>query len=160
MRKAGIVHRVGYHYYGGALAVEFGEQVHHIQAVFRVEVPGGLIGKYQLRIGYQARAMATRCWLTTDKLRKMFARWQCFMRSSTCYQSLRSARANSVQKWQFNVFEHVQLVNQVEALKHEPDVAFAQVGALTFPVLGHVGAIEKVAALAGIVEQANNVQQG
>lgn len=41
----GVVLRVGYHYDGRALLVQFGQQIHDLFAVLRVEVAGGLIGE-------------------------------------------------------------------------------------------------------------------
>ncbi len=47
----GVALRVGHHDDGGALVVQLAEQLHHLAAVLRVEVAGGLVGKDELGTG-------------------------------------------------------------------------------------------------------------
>ncbi len=60
---------------------------------------------------------------------------------------------------EFNIFIYIQLINQVEALEHETDVPFAELGALLLLEVCHLGAEEFVTAAGRIVQQAEDVQK-
>ena len=64
----GVVLRVGYHYDGRALLVQFGQQIHDLFAVLRVEVAGGLIGEDQLRVRNDGAGDGDALLLTSGKL--------------------------------------------------------------------------------------------
>ena len=64
-----------------------------------------------------------------------------------------------ISEWQFHILLHVQFIDEVEALEHEADMPFANLGALAFLQAAHVLAIEKVGSAGGIVEQSQNVEQ-
>ena len=61
---------------------------------------------------------------------------------------------------QLDVLIDIEFVDQVEALEYEADVALAELGALFLLELAYLGAKEFVGTAGGIVQQAQDVQQG
>ncbi len=158
-----VVGRVGYHDDGGAPLVELGEQVHYFQAIGGVEVTGRFVGEDDLGFGHygpgngHALLLAARklLWKVVAAVHDVHAfelsLHLLFAIGSGCFQ---------VQQREFHVFIHGQFVNQVEGLKHKTDVAFAEIGAVALAHFGHFGAKKVVLALAGIVEQSEDIEQG
>src|SRR6188768_794668 len=65
----------------------------------------------------------------------------------------------AVDERQFDVLEHGEVTNQVEALKDEPDLAVANARPLREGEVRHLVAVQHVGALAGRVEQAENREE-
>lgn len=68
MGVCGIVLRVGYHHDGGALIIQFAEQLHHLHAVLGVEITRRLIGKDDARLAHHGTGYRHTLLLTTREL--------------------------------------------------------------------------------------------
>ena len=159
---AGIALRVGHHQHGGALLVQLGEQLHHLQSVLRVEVTRRLVGKNQLRVHHHSTGDGHALLLSAGEL---LGEVVGAMRDGHAAQHLLHAllplflRYTEIGQRQLHVFLHVQLVNQVEALEHKAYLTLAHSRALALLQRAHLLSVEPIPAGSGIVEQAQDVQQ-
>ena len=120
---------------GRALLVQFGQQIHDLFAVLRVEVAGGLIGEDQLRVRNDGAGDGDALLLTSGKLLgKWRARWLIFIRSRIVVDHFFALGGFDAQvdQRQFDVLVDVQFVDQVETLENETDFAFAVQRAIFF----------------------------
>ena len=69
-------------------------------------------------------------------------------------------RRAHVEKGQLDVFIDVEFVDEVETLEHETYDTLADVRAVVLPEGAHIVAVQQVGAFGGIVEQAQDVEQG
>ena len=162
LRLCRILLRVRHHYDGRALGIQFPQQVHHFLAVLGVQVAGGLIGENQLRPGHYGTGDGNALLLTAGELlRKMLGT----VADGHALHDIRDlglalgGRYVQIPKRQLNVLIHIEFVDQVEALEHEADVAFAELGTLFLLEAADLGAEEFIGTTGGIVQQAQNVQQ-
>ena len=131
--ETGIVLGVSHHDDRGPFPVQFGEQLHHFGSVLRVQVTGRLIGEDDLRIRNDSTCDGHTLLLSSGKLLREMARAVADVHpfQDIVHHLLTLAGFYfQVGKREFHVFEHVQFVNQVEALEHETDVAFADLRTL------------------------------
>src|SRR5580698_2273235 len=81
---------------------------------------------------------------------------QCFSRTLSAF----AGRYTSVIKERhLNIFLHVQLIDQVEALKDEANKVLAQIGQLSFGFARDVLAIEPVLSRGGGIEHPDDVEK-
>jgi hypothetical protein len=158
-----VVGRVRYHDDGGTALIELGEQVHHFQTIGGVEVTGRFVGKDDLGFGHYSPGNGNPLLLTTRKLlwEVVSAVHDVHAFELGLHLFLAVGRGCfQVQQGEFHVFVHGQLVNQVEGLEHKTDVAFAEIGAVALTHFGHFGTKKVILALAGVVEQSEDIEQG
>ncbi len=65
-----------------------------------------------------------------------------------------------IKQRQLDILAHRQLVDQVEALEDEADVALAEVGELGLVQFGDFGAVEQIRSVGRAIQHADHVQQG
>ena len=161
--KAGIVLRVRHHDDGSTLLVQLLQQVHHFLAVLRIEVTGRFVGQNQFRVGHYGTGNGHTLLLTAGELLRevlgTVADGHALHRLFDALLAFAGRHAH-VEQRQFDVLIHVQLVNQVEALEYEADDTLAQAGALGFGIFRHFRAVQVIFSLRGVVQQAQNVEQG
>ena len=159
---ARVALRVGDHHDGGALLVEFGEQVHHLLAVLGVEVAGGLVGEDELGVGDHGAGDGDALLLSArELLREVLGAvgdGHPLHHRRDPLLALRRADVQVAQR-QLDVLIDVQLVDEVEALEHEADVALAELGALPLLQLSDLLPQQLVAARGGVVQEAEDVEQ-
>ena len=154
---------MGHHEDGGAFAVELGEEFHYLLAVLGVEVTGGLVGEDELGIGDDGAGDGHPLLLTSGELL-----WEVggavgdvHALEDVAYHLLALGGLDlHVDEGQLHVLEHVQLIDEVEALEYEADVAFAVLGALFLFQRSYFLAEELVLARGGVVEEAEDVEKG
>ena len=154
---------MGHHEDGGAFAVELGEEFHYLLAVLGVEVTGGLVGEDELGIGDDGAGDGHPLLLTSGELL-----WEVggtvgdvHALEDVAYHLLALGGLDlHVDEGQLHVLEHVQLIDEVEALEYEADVAFAVLGALFLFQRAYFLAEELVLARGGVVEEAEDVEEG
>ncbi len=131
---SGIVLGVRDHDYRGTLTVKFGKQFHDLGSVFRVEVTCGLVGKNESRLGDDGACYGHTLLLTSGELLREVlgpvAYVHAFQHVVYTAFALRCGHSEIGQR-QFHVFIHVEFVDEVETLKHEPDLALAQAGSFS-----------------------------
>ena len=159
---ARVALRVGDHHDGGALLVELGEQVHHLLAVLAVEVAGGLVGEDELGVGDHGAGDGHTLLLSARQLLREVlgpvGDGHPLHHRRDPLLALRRADVQVAQR-QLDVLIDVQLVDEVEALEHEADVAFAELGALLLLQAADLLAEQLVGALGGVVQEAEDVEQ-
>ena len=131
--KTRVALRVGHHDNGGAFFVEVGEQVHHLAAIFRVEVARRLVGEDELGVGDHGAGDGHPLLLTARELLRevVFAVLDGHARHDVVDTLFALGGGNvHVAQRQFDVLKHVEFVDEVEALEHEADVALAELGAV------------------------------
>ena len=154
---------MGHHEDGGAFAVELGEEFHYLLAVLGVEVTGGLVGEDELGIGDDGAGDGHPLLLTSGELL-----WEVggavgdvHALEYVAYHLLALGGLDlHVDEGQLHVLEHVQLIDEVEALEYEAYVAFAVLGALFLFQRADFLAEELVLARGGVVEEAEDVEKG
>ena len=163
MGKGGVVLRVGHHDDGGALAVQFAQQLDDLGAVLRVEVTCGLVGEDELGVGHHGTGDGHTLLLSARELLGEVLRP---MADGHALQDVVHAllafggTKPQIGQRQLHVLEDVQLVYQVEALEDEAYLALADAGAVLLVQVGHLLPQQTVAARGGVVQQAEDVQQG
>ena len=161
--KGGIVLRVGDHDDGGALAVQFAEECHHFAAVLGVEVARRLVGQYYLGVGEHGTCYGHALLLSSGELAGEVVapvRYGHAVHDGLYAAAAFLGRSAHVEEGEFYVLVHVQLVYEVEALEDEADDALAYVRAVVLLQGAHVAPVEQVGAFGGVVEQADDVEQG
>ena len=155
--------RVGHHDDGSALAVQFAQQFDDLGAVLRVEVTCGLVGEDELGVGHYGTGDGHTLLLSARKLLgevlRAVADGHALQNVVYALLALRCLDAQVGQR-QLHVLEDIQLVYQVEALEYEAYLALADAGAVLFVQVGHLLPQQLVAARGGVVQQAEDVQQG
>lgn len=154
---------MGYHEDGGAFAVEFGEEFHYFFAVLGVEVTGGLVGEDELGVGDDGAGDGYPLLLTSGELLGEVGGAMGYVHAlEDVVDHLLALRCLDlhVDEGQLHVLEDVQFVYEVEALEYEADVALAVLGALFFFQRAYFLAEEFVLARGGVVEEAEDVQEG
>ena len=143
--------------------MEVGEQVHHLAAVRGVEVTRRLVGKDELGVGDDGTGDGHTLLLTTAQLLRevVLAVLDGHARHDV-FHALAALGGGDVHvaQRQLDVFKHVQLVDEVEALEHEADVALAELGAVLFLEAAHLLAEQFILAVGGVVQEAEDVEQG
>ena len=160
---ASVALRVGHHDDGGAFLVEVGEQVHHLATVLRVEVTCRFVGEDELGVGDDGAGDGHPLLLTARQLLRevVFAMSDVHAGHDGLHTLLAlGSRDVHVAQRQFDVLIHIQLINEVETLKHEANVALAELGAVLFLEVADLMAEEFVTALGGVVQEAEDVEQG
>ena len=159
---AGVALRVSDHHDGGAFLVELGEQVHHLLAVLGVEVAGGLVGEDELGVGdHGAGDGDTLLLAARELLREVLGAvgdGHPLHHGRDPLLALGSTDFHVLER-QFDVLIDVELVDEVEALEHEADVALAEFGALALLQLAHLLTEQLVGAARGVVQEAEDVEQ-
>eukprot|EP01137_Pigoraptor_chileana_P011266 Opistho-2@61855 len=141
--------RVGHHDQGRAFVVELPQDAHDLVAMQAVEVAGGLVGQQQGRLGDDGSRDGHALLLAARELAGPVpgpvADAQPLHRLGHALLLL-ARRQPAVLQCQGDVLGHAQVVDQVEALEHEPDAAAAQPVQPRFGPTGHVLAVEPVLA--------------
>ncbi len=100
------------------------EHVHHGVAIGGVKIAGGLVGKDQLWICDQRACDCHSLLLATGELPRHMAgsmrKVNAFERSGHSLTPLGAWHAQ-IQKGHFNVFGHIEIIDQIEVLEHETD---------------------------------------
>ena len=60
---------------------------------------------------------------------------------------------------QLDVLIHIEFVNKVEALEHEADISFAELGTLLLLEVSHLGTQKFIGTAGRIVQQAKDIEQ-
>ena len=160
---AGVALRVGHHDDGGAFLVEVGEQVHHLAAVLRVEVTRRLVGEDELGVGDDGAGDGHPLLLAAAELLREVLGAVLDGHALHDFRDTLLALGGGdvhVAQRQLDVLIHVQLVDEVEALEHEADVALAELGAVLLLEVAHLLPQQLVAAFRGVVQEAEDVEQG
>ncbi len=159
---ARVALRVGDHHDGGALVVQLGEQIHHLLAVLGVEVAGGLVGEDELGVGDHGAGNGHALLLSArELLREVLGAvgdGHPLHHGRNPLFALCGADVQVAQR-QLYVFIDVQLVDEVEALEHEADVALAELGALLLLQAADLLSEQLIGALGGIIQEAEDVEQ-
>ncbi len=159
---ARVALRVGDHHDGGALVVQLGEQVHHLLAVLGVEVASGLVGEDELGVGDHGAGDGHALLLSArELLREVLGAVGDGHPLHHRRDPLLALRGTDVQvtQRQFDVLIDVQLVDEVEALEYEADVALAELGALLLLQAADLLSEQLIGALGGIIQEAEDVEQ-
>ena len=141
----GVVLRVCHHDDCCALAMQFGKQVHHLTSVVGVEVAGRLVGKDNLRRGDYGSRYCHTLLLTARELAGEMLRAMCnayALHYLLHTSATLTARDTHIEQWQLDIFHDIQFLDEVETLKHETNRTLAQLGALVFLHMAHIGAVE------------------
>ena len=160
---AGVALGVGHHDDGGAFLMKFGQKVHHLLAVLRIQVTGGLVGEDELGVGDDGTGDGHTLLLTArELLREVLG---AMLDGHALHDGVHTLLALTggdvhVTQRQLNVLKHIQLVDEVEALEHKADVALAELGAVLLLEIADFLAEEFVLALGGVVQKAKDVEQG
>ena len=141
---------------------QFREQGHDLGAGLGVEVPGRLIGQQDggpvdQRAG-DGNALALAAGELVGFVMNAVSQADLGERLERDLAALVRRHAG-VNERQFDVVQRVGARQQVERLKHEPDLAIADFGQLVVVHLADVGAVQLVAAGGGRVEAADDVHQ-
>ena len=159
---ARVALRVGDHHDGGALLVQLGEQVHHLLAVLGIEVASRLVGEDELGVGDHGAGDGDALLLSArELLREVLGAvgdGHSLHHGRDPLLALRGADVQVAQR-QLYVFIDVQLVDEVEALEHEADVALAELGALLLLQAADLLSEQLIGALGGIIQEAEDVEQ-
>jgi len=153
---------VCYHDDRGTLLVQVRQKLHYFITVGRVEVTGRFIGQDQLGvIDYGAGYGYTLLLTAGELLRVVIAAMHDLHFVQYHFHALFAFGSfyAKIDQGQLDIFKHGELIDEVEALEYEADVAFAQVGSFAFVEVRHFYAIEHEAPAIGIVQQAQNVQK-
>ncbi len=150
---------MGHHDDGGAVAVQFLEQLHDAARHVRVEIAGGLIRQQQPRRPGERAGDGHALLLAARQLRRVVpaARRQSHpgQRVLDAAAPLGAVEAAVAQR-NLDIVLHVQVRNQVERLKDEADLLVAQSRALIVIQAAHVGAVQLILAAAEFLEQSRN----
>src|SRR6185503_498461 len=131
-------------------------------AVLAVEVARGLVGQDQLRITDDRTCHGHALLLPTRELVGLVLRARAQTHELECFADEIAALRFAyllIEQWQLDVLVDVELVDQVEALEDEADVAFAQIGEPTLGIPRDFALAEEVLAAAWVVDEAHDVQQ-
>ena len=119
---------MGHHHDGGAFAIQAGQQFHDFFAIDRIQVTRWLVGQDEFGIAhYRAGYRDPLLLATRQLLRQVVATLDdgdFFQHRIDFLPALGGGNA-LVQQRQFHILEHGQLINQVKALKNEPEIHFA-----------------------------------
>ena len=159
---ARVALRVGDHHDGGALLVQLGEQIHHLLAVLGIKVASRLVGEDELGVGDHGAGDGDALLLSArELLREVLGAvgdGHSLHHGRDPLLALRGADVQVAQR-QLYVFIDVQLVDEVEALEHEADVALAELGALLLLQAADLLSEQLIGALGGIIQEAEDVEQ-
>ena len=159
----GVFGAVGDHDDGGAFGVEFGEEAHHLASVLAVEVAGGLVGEDELGMAHTGTGDGhTLLLAAAELLREVVGAVTDVHALEHGGDTLFALASPHVEvfEWQLDVLEDVEFVDEVEALEDESDIALAETGAVALLEVAHFGVTEPVVAGGGVVEEAQDVEQG
>ena len=154
--------RVGDHDDGRAFSIQRGQHVHDVPAVLGIQVAGGLIGENHLWVGDDGPGHGDALLLPAGELPGPMPG---AVIESDQFQDLAHTGAPAafrhveVQQRHLHVFSDAQLINEIEALEDETDIALAQVGKARFRIARHIFVHEVVVAAAGTVDHADNAEK-
>ena len=134
-REVGVGRRVGHHDDGRAFLVELAEHAHDLLAVRGVEVAGRLVGQDQLGLADQGAGDGDALLLAARQLRRPMlgaVRDADLVEHSLDPLPALRCRVIVIEQRELDILAHRKLVDQVEALEDEADVALARVGELRF----------------------------
>jgi|GEM_PF-2282218 len=162
LRARGQFGIVGDHDDGGALAVDFLDQLHHPARHRGIEVAGGLVSQQQARAAGQRTRDGHALLLAAGEFGRVVleARRQthALQRRQRALAALAAGHVAVVQR-HLDVVQHVEVGDQVEGLEHETDLLVAQARALVVVHAVHVDAIEQVFAAGEILQQPGDGQE-
>ena len=154
--------RVGDHDDGGALGIQLGEQVHDLLAVLRVEVTRRLVGKDEFGLDHYGTGDGNALLLTAGELLRIVTGTVTDGHAAHDFRDALLAfgsRHTEVLQRQLDVLLHGEFVDEVERLEDETDLSAPSESALALFQMAHFHAVQPVAALRGIVQQTEDVQQ-
>ena len=146
------------------LGIQALKDAHHFDARSRVEVAGRLVGENQRRLIDQRARNRDALLLPARQLIRMMVRALAeahrFQRGHGARVPLgRFHRLVRVEQRQLDVIERRGARQQVEPLKHEPDLVVAHFGELVAAELGDVASVEEILAARRMIEAAEDVHQ-
>src|SRR5690606_8611574 len=163
LRARGELRVVGHHHDGGALLVDFLEQLHHPARHLRIEVAGRLVRQQQARAARERARDRGALLLAAGQLGRivLHARAEADLRQRLLDAlAALGGRHAAVAQRHVAVVEQVEVRDQVEALEDEADLAVAQLRARVVGQTAHVLAVEQVFAPGEGLQQARDVEEG
>lgn len=154
---------VGDHADGGALLIQFGEQIHDGGAITGVEIAGGFIGEEKPRLAGEGAGDGDALLLAAGELTGEVA---AAVEQIDAAEGLGGhlvplvARESAVGKGKLDIFEHIEVTDEIKALEDEANFAIADAGAAGWGQVGNIVAIEAVGSAGGRFEEADNGEQG
>src|SRR5579884_2458448 len=160
--EIGMRWRVRHHHDRGALLVKLSKHAHHFFAVRCVKVAGRLVGKDELGFPYQRSRNGDALLLTTGKLGRAML---CSMGNPHLVEHALDSRLALrggeivVEERKLDILANRQLVDQIEALEYESDVALSRFGELRLSQTRNLVPIEDVGTARRTVEHSHDVQK-
>jgi hypothetical protein len=154
--------RMRHHHDGGPGARQLRQHLHHGFAVGGVEVSRGLVRQDHPGVTHQRARHGNALLLTTRQLARHVL---CAMCQAYLLQRCRHAPASfrtghtPVRQRDIHILRHVQVIDEIEILEHEPDSAAPAQRELLLGIPGDVLTHEPVGAFGGRVDQPQDVQQ-
>ena len=154
---------MGNHDDSRTLAVELGEEFHDLAPVVRVKIAGRLVGEDDGGPGDERAGYGDALLLSAGELLGKVARTVAhidlgkhFFDAFTAF----GAFETEIGEREFDIVGHIDLINEVETLKHEAYATLAELSALAFAHTGHFCAVEVILSAGRIVEEAEDVEEG
>src|SRR6266436_157348 len=139
------------------------EELHNLIALRGMQIPSRLVGENQLRTKDYRTRHAHKLLLAAGKLIREEVFLADYVEAIQRVANQADAflvRHILVGKWYFQIFKHRQIVDQVIALKHEPDVCFMQLIALLDVEFVDRFAKKVIVPSPRAVEHSHDAQQG
>ncbi len=155
---------VGYHYDGAAvLLVELVEQVHDLDTHLGVQITGRLIGEDDVGVTYDRAGDGYTLALTAGELRREVAHTVAqadLLKYGLGQLATLRGRDLAIEQGKLHVVQHVQGIDQVEALEDEAQLLVTEGGQLLVAHAYRIHAVDLDRAGGRQVQQAHDIQQG
>src|SRR5260370_4769456 len=142
--------------------VETANYVHDLGGVFRVQVPGRLVGKQDRGIVHEGAGDSDALLLSAGKLVRivLLAAMQSHHFEQFRGAPLTLARPGRVEQRQFDVLERGRAREQIETLEDEADAAAADCGEFLLSERRDVNAFERIMPAGRPIETSEDIHQG
>src|SRR3569833_2283705 len=152
---------MGHHEHRRALLVQNVQHLHDLFAVARVEIAGRLIRQNQLRGSYNRPGYGDTLLLAAGELRRFVpGAWQKIDQLEHLADPRFALRAWHilVEQWKLDVLVDGKILDEIEALENETQIALAQIDEPARGPTGDILATEQVLAGAGRIDHAHDVE--